>query len=74
MRRLRRDVEDFFRRAFSFFDTVLVAEDPDDQNEEIVPTVYMFEEGNDIVVKADLPGMKKGDRGEKKNSYRAEYT
>jgi len=49
LRRLRRDVEDFFRRAFSFFDTVLVAEDPDDQNEEIVPTVYMFEEAMILV-------------------------
>jgi HSP20 family protein len=53
--------EEFFRRPFSllgpsWFPSVRLHE-----LEEITPTVDIFEEGNDVVVKAELPGMKKED-------------
>jgi HSP20 family protein len=31
------------------------------QQEELIPSVDIFEEGNDVVVKAELPGIKKED-------------
>jgi len=53
--------EELFRRPFSllgpsWFPRVRVPE-----MEEISPTVDIFEEGGDVVVKAELPGMKKED-------------
>jgi HSP20 family protein len=50
--------DDFFRRPFSTigFPRFKVA-----AAEEIVPDVDMFEDGGDVVVKAEIPGMKKED-------------
>jgi HSP20 family protein len=52
--------EDFFRRPFSLFPTwwhrVRMPE-----IEEVSPTVDIYEENSDVVVKAELPGIKKED-------------
>jgi HSP20 family protein len=53
--------EEWFRRPFSllgpsWFPKLRMAE-----MEEISPTVDIFEEGDDVVVKAELPGIKKED-------------
>lgn len=57
---MERRFEEFFRRPFSlfipsWFPRLRVYE------MEMTPTVDIFEEGSDIVVKAELPGMKKED-------------
>ncbi|HYA13460.1 MAG TPA: Hsp20/alpha crystallin family protein [Syntrophales bacterium] len=50
--------DDFFRRAFTpiSFPRLRVT-----ATEDIMPDVDMFEDGGDIVVKAELPGIKKED-------------
>lgn len=50
--------EDFFKKPFPFwgFPTLKMK-----GMEEVVPSVDLFEENNDIVVKAELPGMTKDD-------------
>lgn len=50
--------EEFFRRPFSFFGPSWFPE-MRFEREIISPTVDIFEDGNDIVVKAELPGIKK---------------
>lgn len=52
--------EEFFRRPFSLFGPSWFPE-MRLEREEISPIVDIFEEGNDVVVKAELPGMKKED-------------
>jgi HSP20 family protein len=59
---MERRFEDLFRRPFHLMGSpwwhgLKMAED------EIAPSVDIFEEGGDIVVKAELPGMKKEDIG-----------
>jgi HSP20 family protein len=51
--------EDFFRRPFplvgpSWWPSLRMPE-----FEEVIPTVDIFEEGDDVIVKAELPGMNK---------------
>jgi HSP20 family protein len=57
---IERRFEDFFRRPFSLMPSwwprLRMPE-----VEEIVPSMDIFTEGDDVVVKAELPGMKKED-------------
>jgi len=57
---MERRFEDFFRRPFSLMPSwwprLMMPE-----VEEIVPSMDIFTEGDDVVVKAELPGMKKED-------------
>lgn len=50
--------EDFFRRPFPAFAAPRLKMM---EREEFAPSVDIFEEGNEVVVKAELPGMKKED-------------
>jgi HSP20 family protein len=79
--RMERIFEDFFGRPFGLH---LPSLRPWAATEEVSPSVDIFEEGNDVVVKAELPGMKKEDlevnfaygnmviSGEKKQEERVE--
>jgi HSP20 family protein len=51
--------EDFFRRPFSLFGPSWLPRMKFPETGVISPDVDIFEEGNDIVVKAEIPGMKK---------------
>jgi len=53
--------EEFFRRPFSLLGPSWFPSLRLHELEEISPTVDIFEEGNDVVVKAELPGLKKED-------------
>jgi HSP20 family protein len=57
--RMERIFEDFFGRPFGFRMPSLRPWAA--AVEEVSPSVDIFEEGNDVVVKAELPGMKKED-------------
>jgi HSP20 family protein len=57
--RMERIFEDFFGRPFGFHLPSLRPWAA--AVEEVSPSVDIFEEGNDVVVKAELPGMKKED-------------
>jgi HSP20 family protein len=57
--RMERIFEDFFGRPFGFHPPSLRPWAA--AAEEVSPSVDIFEEGNDVVVKAELPGMKKED-------------
>ena len=52
--------EDFFRRPFSLMPSWLPRMNMPEM-EEIAPTVDIFEKDNNVVVKAEIPGMKKED-------------
>lgn len=56
-----RRIEDFFRRPFSLFAPTWWPRLRFPEFEEISPSVDIFEEGDNVVVKAELPGMKKED-------------
>lgn len=56
---VERRFEDFFRRPFSLFGPSWLPRLRMPEMEEFTPTVDIFEEGSDVVVKAELPGMKK---------------
>lgn len=57
---IERRIEEFFRRPFSLFGpSWLRPSFP--EIEGISPSVDIFEEGDDVVVKAELPGLKKDD-------------
>lgn len=58
---IERRIEDFFRRPFSLFGPTWWPRLRFPEIEEISPSVDIFEEGDDVVVKAELPGMKKED-------------
>ena len=58
---MERRIEEFFRRPFSLFGPSWLPRLGMPEFEEISPTVDIFEEGHDIVMKAELPGMKKED-------------
>jgi len=53
--------EEMFRRPFSLLGPSWFPRVKMPEMEEISPTVDIFEEGDDVVVKAELPGMKKED-------------
>ncbi len=62
---MERRFEDFMRRPLSLFGTsllpTLLPSLRMPEMGELSPTIDIFEEGNDVVVKAELPGMKKED-------------
>jgi HSP20 family protein len=58
---IERRIEDFFRRPFSLLGPTWWPRLRLPEIEEISPSVDIFEEGDDVVVKAELPGMKKED-------------
>ena len=51
--------EDFFRRPFSMFGPSWLTRGKFPEMGVVTPDVDIFEDGNDVVVKAELPGMKK---------------
>jgi HSP20 family protein len=57
---MERRFEDFFRRPFSLFAPSWVPRLRMHEL-EMTPTVDIFEDGGDVVIKAELPGMKKED-------------
>lgn len=58
---MERMFEEFFRRPFSLIGPSWLPRFGLLEREEISLTVDIFEEGGDVVVKAELPGMKKED-------------
>ena len=54
---------DFFRRPFSLFSPSWWPRVRVPEMEEIIPNVDIFEGNNNVVLRADLPGMKKEDIG-----------
>jgi HSP20 family protein len=58
---MERRIDDFLRRPFSMFGPSWFPRLRMPEFEEISPIVDIFEEGHDIVMKAELPGMKKED-------------
>lgn len=56
---MERWFEEFFRRPFSFLPTFMRR--PVLAEEQIFPSVDIYEEGNDLVVKAEVPGIRKED-------------
>ncbi|HHN64489.1 MAG TPA: Hsp20/alpha crystallin family protein [Nitrospirae bacterium] len=58
---MERWFDEFFRRPFSLFGPSWLPRLRMPEIEEISPSVDIFEEGDDVVVKAELPGMKKDD-------------
>jgi HSP20 family protein len=53
--------EESWMKPFSLFNAPLWTAMRTTEFEEFSPTVDIYEEGKDVVVKADLPGVKKGD-------------
>lgn len=58
---MERMFEEFFRRPFSLIGPSWLPRLGLLEREEISPTVDIFEEGGDVVVKTELPGMKRED-------------
>jgi HSP20 family protein len=58
---MERWFDDFFRRPFSLLRPSWFPRIGFPEIEEVTPTVDVFEEGDDVVVKAELPGMSKDD-------------
>ncbi|MBM4141616.1 MAG: Hsp20/alpha crystallin family protein [Nitrospira sp.] len=58
---MERWFDDFFRRPFSLMRTSWFPRFRFPEIEEVTPTVDVFEEGDNVVVKAELPGMGKED-------------
>jgi len=56
---IERRFEDFFKRPFSLMEPMWWPRLRIPDIEEITPTVDIYEDADDIVIKADLPGMKK---------------
>lgn len=56
---MERQFERFFRQPFSFMPSMLLRDFP--RAAELTPSVDIFEEGGELVVKADLPGIAKED-------------
>ena len=54
-------VEDFFRRPFPLFGPAWWPRLRRSEIEEISPSMDLYTEDGDVVVKAELPGMKKED-------------
>jgi HSP20 family protein len=60
-REMERTFEDFFRRPFSLLNPSFWPGMRMEGMEELSPNVDIFEEGDDIVVKAEMPGITKDD-------------
>ncbi|RMG68193.1 MAG: Hsp20/alpha crystallin family protein [Nitrospirae bacterium] len=58
---MERWFDEIMRRPFSFFGPSWLPRIRMPEVEEISPSVDIYEEGDDVVVKAELPGMKKDD-------------
>jgi HSP20 family protein len=58
---MERRFEDFFRRPFHLLGPSRFPWSRMPEMEELSPTVDIFEQDNDVVVRAELPGMKKED-------------
>ncbi|MGQ9570845.1 MAG: Hsp20/alpha crystallin family protein [Thermodesulfovibrionales bacterium] len=58
---MERWFDEFFRRPFSLLRPSWFPRIGFPEIEEVTPTVDVFEEGDDVVVKAELPGMGKED-------------
>ena len=58
---MEREFASLFRRPFSWLEPAWWPRVRRVEEEEVRPTVDIFEEGNDVVVKAELPGMQKED-------------
>lgn len=58
---MERLFDDFFRRPFSLIGPSWWPRLRTPEFEEITPSIDLFTEGDDVVVKAELPGMKKED-------------
>ncbi|HAM49368.1 MAG TPA: Hsp20/alpha crystallin family protein [Nitrospiraceae bacterium] len=58
---MERRFEEFFRRPLSLLGPSWFPRLRIPEMEEFTPTIDIFEEGSDVVVKAELPGMKKED-------------
>ena len=56
---MERRIDEFFRKPFSFFGPTWFPRLSMPEFEEMTPSVDIFEEGHDVVLKAELPGMKK---------------
>ena len=56
---MERWVEDVFRRPFSMFSPMLWPEMKLGEFETLVPAVDIYEDGNELVLKADIPGIDK---------------
>jgi HSP20 family protein len=58
---MERRFEEFFRRPFSLLEPSWFPRLRLPEMREVSPNVDIFEDGNDIVVKAEIPGLKKED-------------
>jgi len=58
---MERRFEGLFRRPFSLLSPAWLPRLRMPELEELAPTVDIFEEGGDVVIKAELPGIKKED-------------
>jgi HSP20 family protein len=58
---MERRIDEFFRKPFSLFGPTWFPRLRMPEFEEMTPSVDIFEEGHDVVLKAELPGMKKED-------------
>ncbi len=58
---MERRFEDLFRRPFSLFGPSWLPRVKFPEMEEVAPQVDIFEDRGDVVVKAEIPGMKKED-------------
>jgi HSP20 family protein len=56
---MERRIDEFFRKPFSLFGPTWFPRLRMPEFEEMTPSVDIFEEGHDVVLKAELPGMKK---------------
>jgi HSP20 family protein len=58
---MERRFEEFFRRPFSLLSPTWLPRLRMPELEELAPSVDILEEGGDVVIKAELPGIKKED-------------
>jgi HSP20 family protein len=58
---MERRIDEFFKKPFSLFGPTWFPRMRMPEFEEMTPSVDIFEEGHDVVLKAELPGMKKED-------------
>ena len=68
-----RRFEDFFRRPFSMMESPWWMRWPGLAG-EVSPAMDVYEEGGDIVMKAEIPGMKKEEKVERKDYVHLERT
>ena len=61
MERMERIFDDFFRRPFSLLSPAQLFRRSQDWEEFAAPSIDVFEENQNVVVKAEVPGIKKED-------------